>query len=86
MKKLFLALSFVFALGIVSANAQVKKPVAKKEPAKTEQTAMNHTGKKVTKPAAKTAAKPASKPAVKKGAKKVNKTVKTTTTAPAKTK
>jgi len=36
MKKLILALSFVFALGLVSANAQDKKKEVKKAPAKTE--------------------------------------------------
>lgn len=52
MKKLILLLSFVFVMGLVSVNAQVKKTMVK-EPVKTEQTAMNHAKKKVTKPAIK---------------------------------
>jgi hypothetical protein len=54
MKKLVLALSFLFALGLVSVNAQDKKKEVKKAPVKTEAAA----------PAAK-AATPADKPAVK---------------------
>jgi len=49
MKKLILLLSFVFALGLISVNAQdAPKKVVKKTPAKTE---------KVAKPAAKPAKK-----------------------------
>lgn len=59
MKKLVLALSFLFVLGLVSVNAQDKKKEVKKAPAKTETAA----------PAAATPA--AAKPAVK--AKKVKK-------------
>jgi hypothetical protein len=55
MKKLVLALSFVFVFGLVAVNAQDAKPVAK-APVKTET------------PAAKKAVKKA-KPAVKKAAK-----------------
>jgi hypothetical protein len=62
LKKLILALSFVFVLGLVSVNAQDKKKEVKKAPAKTE----------VAAPAA--AATPAAKPAVK--AKKVTKVAK----------
>ena len=62
MKKLVLALSFVFVLGLVAVNAQDAKPAAK-APAKTET------------PVAKKAAKKA-KPAVKKAA-KAKKVVKT---------
>ena len=62
MKKLVLALSFLFVLGLVSVNAQDKKKEVKKAPAKTE----------VAAPAA--AATPAAKPAVK--AKKVAKVAK----------
>jgi len=62
MKKLVLALSFVFVLGLVAVNAQDAKPAAK-APAKTET------------PAAKKAVKKA-KPAVKKAA-KAKKVVKT---------
>jgi len=51
MKKLVLALSFLFVLGLVSVNAQDKKKEVKKAPAKTETVA----------PAAKTASKPAVK-------------------------
>jgi len=36
MKKLVLALSFVFVLGLVAVNAQDKKKEVKKAPAKTE--------------------------------------------------
>lgn len=36
MKKLVLALSFLFVLGLVSVNAQDKKKEVKKAPAKTE--------------------------------------------------
>jgi hypothetical protein len=70
MKKLILALSFVFVLGLVSVNAQDKKKEVKKAPAKTE----------VAAPAAAPAAKPAAK------AKKVTKVakVKKETVAPAK--
>lgn len=39
MKKLVLLLSFVFALGLVSVNAQNANKVVKKEPVKTEQSA-----------------------------------------------
>jgi len=39
MKKLVLLLSFVFALGLVSVNAQNANKVVKKEPVKTEQPA-----------------------------------------------
>lgn len=39
MKKLVLVLSFVFALGLVSVNAQNANKVVKKEPVKTEQPA-----------------------------------------------
>ena len=65
MKKLVLALSFLFVLGLVSVNAQDKKKEVKKAPAKTE----------VAAPAAKAATTPATtaKPAVK--GKKVKKTV-----------
>ena len=49
MKKLVLALSFVFVLGLVAVNAQDKKKEVKKAPAKTEAAA----------PAAKASAAPA---------------------------
>ncbi|NEW82812.1 MAG: hypothetical protein GZ094_10670 [Mariniphaga sp.] len=62
MKKLVLALSFLFVLGLVSVNAQDKKKEVKKAPAKTE----------VAAPAEKAAANTA-KPAVK--AKKMKKEV-----------
>jgi len=64
MKKLVLALSFLFVLGLVSVNAQDKKKEVKKAPAKMEAAAP-----------AKAAAAPAKtvKPAVK--AKKVKKEV-----------
>lgn len=65
MKKLVLALSFLFVLGLVSVNAQDKKKEVKKAPAKIETAAP-----------AKAAAAPAStpvKPAVK--GKKVRKEV-----------
>ncbi len=39
MKKLVLALSFLFVLGLVSVNAQDKKKEVKKAPAKTEKAA-----------------------------------------------
>ena len=39
MKKLVLILSFVFALGLVSVEANTTKKVVKTEPVKTEQTA-----------------------------------------------
>jgi len=39
MKKLVLALSFLFVLGLVSVNAQDKKKEVKKAPAKTEKVA-----------------------------------------------
>ena len=63
MKKLVLALSFLFVLGLVSVNAQDKKKEVKKAPAKTE----------VAAPAANAATASAAKPAVK--GKKVKKTV-----------
>ena len=69
MKKLVLALSFVFVLGLVSVNAQVKKTV-KKDSTKTEQTT---TVKKTVKTP--TVKKPIDKKTV-----KTVKTVKTTTT------
>jgi len=65
MKKLVLALSFLFVLGLVSVNAQDKKKEVKKAPAKMEAAAP-------AKAAAAPAATPA-KPAVK--AKKVKKEV-----------
>ncbi len=65
MKKLVLALSFLFVLGLVSVNAQDKKKEVKKAPAKTEAAAP--AAKAATAPAA----TPAAKPAVK--AKKVKK-------------
>ena len=40
MKKLVLALSFLFVLGLVSVNAQDKKKEVKKAPAKTEKAAV----------------------------------------------
>ena len=55
MKKLVLALSFLFVLGLVSVNAQDKKKEVKKAPAKTE----------VAAPSAKAAVAPTAKPAVK---------------------
>ena len=67
-KKLVLALSFLFVLGLVSVNAQDKKKEVKKAPAKTE----------VAAPAAKAAVAPAAtpaKPATKAKAKKVKKEV-----------
>jgi len=67
MKKLVLALSFVFALGLVSVNAQVKKTTVKKDSVKTEQT---------------TVKKECKKPTAKKGVKTI-KTTTTTTTTPA---
>lgn len=72
MKKLILLLSFVFALGLFSVNAQdAPKKVVKKTPAKTE---------KVAKPAAKPAKKAPAKAV--KPAKKAPKKV--AATAPAK--
>jgi uncharacterized membrane protein (UPF0127 family) len=67
MKKLILALSFVFVLGLVAVNAQDAKPVAK-APAKTETPAAKKAVKKAKPAAKKTAkAKPAAKaPEVKK--------------------
>jgi len=67
MKKLVLALSFLFVLGLVSVNAQDKKKEVKKAPAKTE----------VAAPAANAATAPATTPAAKKAVKgkKVKKTV-----------
>ena len=65
MKKLVLALSFLFVLGLVSVNAQDKKKEVKKAPAKTE----------VAAPAAKAAVAPVTKPATKAKAKKVKKEV-----------
>jgi len=53
MKKLVLALSLLFVLGLVSVNAQDKKKEVKKAPAKTE----------VAAPAAKAAVAPAATPA-----------------------
>ena len=79
MKKLVLALSFVFVMGLVAVNAQtpVTKAV-KKAPAKTEQTAkpaVAATAKPAVKPTE--AAAPAAKPAVRaKKAKKVAEPVK----------
>ena len=55
MKKLVLALSFLFVLGLVSVNAQDKKKEVKKAPAKTEVAAPAATAK----PADKAAVKPA---------------------------
>jgi len=55
MKKLVLALSFLFVLGLVSVNAQDKKKEVKKAPAKTE----------VAAPAAATPAATPAKPATK---------------------
>ena len=46
MKKLVLALSFVFVLGLVSVNAQVKKTTVKKDSVKTEQTTVKKECKK----------------------------------------
>ena len=46
MKKLILALSFVFALCLVSVNAQVKKTTVKKDSVKTEQTTVKKNVKK----------------------------------------
>lgn len=67
MKKLVLALSFVFVLGLVAVNAQDKKKEVKKAPAKTE-TPAAATTKPVVK--ADAAAKPvAAKPAAKKATK-----------------
>lgn len=63
MKKLVLALSFLFVLGLVSVNAQDKKKEVKKAPAKTE----------VTAPVAKAATTPTKNKVVK--GKKVKKTV-----------
>ena len=63
MKKLVLALSFLFVLGLVSVNAQDKKKEVKKAPAKTEAAA----------PAAKAAVAPAATPAPAKTAVKAKK-------------
>ena len=49
MKKLVLLLSFVFALGLFSVNAQVSKKEAGKTPAKTEKVVRKKTTKKVVK-------------------------------------
>ena len=62
MKKVVLALSFLFVLGLVSVNAQDKKKEVKKAPAKTEVAAPAKTAEK---PAKKADAKPAKKGAVK---------------------
>jgi len=63
MKKLVLALSFVFVLGLVAVNAQETKKVVKKEAAKTEVPAAKKKDVKVVKetPAVKTPAKPVKK-------------------------
>jgi len=70
MKKLVLALSFVFVLGLVSVNAQVKKTTVKKDSTKTEQTTT----------VKKTAKTPTVKKPIDKKTVKTVKTVKTTTT------
>ena len=66
MKKLVLALSFLFVLGLVSVNAQDKKKEVKKAPAKTE----------VVAPKAKAAVAPATTPAAKPAVKAPAKTKK----------
>lgn len=63
MKKVVLALSFLFVLGLVSVNAQDKKKEVKKAPAKTEVAAPAKTAEK---PAKKADAKPAKKADAKK--------------------
>jgi len=70
MKKLVLALSFLFVLGLVSVNAQDKKKEVKKAPAKTEVVAPK--AKAAVAPAT-TAVKAPAKKAVKAPAKKVKK-------------
>ncbi len=62
MKKLVLLLSFVFALGLFSVNAQVSKKEAGKTPAKTEKVVRKKTTKKVVKPVKKTSKKVAATP------------------------
>jgi len=49
MKKLVLVLSFVFALGLFSVEANTTNKVVKKEPVKTEQTAKKTTTHKAVK-------------------------------------
>lgn len=51
MKKVVLALSFLFVLGLVSVNAQDKKKEVKKAPAKTEVAAPAKTAEKPAKKA-----------------------------------
>ncbi|MEI6678289.1 MAG: hypothetical protein WCL21_06760 [Mariniphaga sp.] len=61
MKKLVLALSFLFVLGLVSVNAQDKKKEVKKAPAKTEKAAVKPAEKAKPVEAVKPAAAPVKK-------------------------